>query len=114
MVLARSEAPQAVLGGSSNSPAAVVVSEGVSEVIPTFSTVQVELVYRIVRVLSVVFSILFINMILIGSFSYMVTSNDDKVLAARKQIIIGATGTIFFICLYLMATAAILRLEAGV
>jgi|GEM_PF-6687656 hypothetical protein len=115
-VLARSESPRAEIktGAVTTTTVANTATEGETEMFSTLlSASSIEIAYRIVRVLSVVFALLFINMILAGSFRYMVTSIDDNVLKARKNIIVGSLGTMVFICLYFLATAAIVRIEAG-
>jgi hypothetical protein len=114
--LARSESPRAEIktGAVTTTTVANTATEGETEMFSTLlSASSIEIAYRIVRVLSVVFALLFINMILAGSFRYMVTSIDDNVLKARKNIIVGSLGTMVFICLYFLATAAIVRIEAG-
>jgi hypothetical protein len=78
---------------------------------PFFSS---ENILRGLRVLALVFAILFINILLVGSFRYIVMSGDDNVAKSRRDIAIGLTGTLLAFCVYFWASAVLIKAKVGI
>ena len=70
-----------------------------------------ENILRFSRILSLIFAILFINVVLIGAFRYIVTSNDDKVAKSRREIVIGLVGVLLTFCVYFWISAILVKMK---
>ncbi|MBI4598834.1 hypothetical protein HY734_01405 [Candidatus Uhrbacteria bacterium] len=69
-----------------------------------------QIFFRGARVVTLLFTILFIHMIFLGSFKIMVASGkNEKVMQARRQIVIGVLGTMAMLILFIVASATITR-----
>ncbi|MFH1252812.1 MAG: hypothetical protein V1664_00555 [Candidatus Uhrbacteria bacterium] len=66
---------------------------------------------RLVRVLALVFAILFINILLVGSFRSMINGLDDSVAKSRREIVIGLSGTLVVFFIYFWASAMLVKLQ---
>jgi len=73
-----------------------------------------ELLFRGLRVVAVVFAIVFINVLLIGAMKYMVASGrDETVSECRQKIVFGGAGTVLMFFLYYLASIALVKIESG-
>ena len=80
----------------------------------TTSLPPVELLFRGLRVVSVVFAIVFINILLVGAMKYVIASGrDDAVRECRGKVVMGGIGTMVAFFLYYFASVALLKIENG-
>lgn len=75
---------------------------------------SLEFLFRGLRVVAVVFAIVSICTLLVGSFKYMVASGrDEEVLKCRYRIIVGGVGATVTIFLYYFASLVLVKIVGG-